>query len=100
MSNIPISDFSPHLFWDTDRGELDMDKHKKYIIGRALDYGLMNDWKIIRDYYGINEIADTATKLRYLSYKSIHFISLLSGRPLTEFRCYTLKQSNPQHLDF
>ena len=98
--NIKVGDFSPHLFWDVNPANLDMEKHKKYIIGRALDYGLINDWKLIRDYYGIDEIAKIATELRYLNYKSINLISLLSGIPLNKFRCYILKQSNPQHWDF
>ena len=47
MSTFAITDFSPHLFWDVNPESLDMEKHKKYIIGRTLDYGLTKDWRLI-----------------------------------------------------
>ena len=95
-----INDLSKHLFWDVDRSKLDFKKNKKSIIQRVLDYGLINDWRIIYDYYGINEIAETATTLRDLDKKSISFISLLSNIPKEEFLCYTTKQLIPKHWDF
>lgn len=97
---IKIQNLSQHLFWDVDKSKLDLTKNKKLIIQRVLDYGLMADWKLISDYYGINEIADTATKIRDLDIKSASFVSLLSNTPIENFLCYTTKQSTPPHWNF
>ena len=52
--------FSPNLFWDVNTGDLDMEQREAFIINRVLDYGQWNDWRIILDYYGLDQIASTA----------------------------------------
>ena len=97
---ININDFSKHLFWDVNRNNLDLEKSKKTIITNVLDYGLIDDWNIIYNYYGIDEIVKAVINIKYLDKKSITFISLLSKIPKEEFLCYTTKQSNPKHWEF
>ena len=53
---LKISDLSQHLFWDIDPENLDMEKNKRTIIHRVLQYGLINDWLMIYNYYGLYEI--------------------------------------------
>jgi hypothetical protein len=91
---------SPHLFWDVDIQHLNIDKSKKLIIQRVLDYGLIADWQIILRTYGIAEIAETAMNIRDLDKKSASFIALLSNIPQDQFLCFTSKQSIPKHLIF
>ncbi len=91
---------SKHLFWDIKTDALDFDKHKSYVVSRVLEYGGLNDWKQIRAYYGINEIAEVAMSLRNLDKKALAFISLLSNTSKEDYRCYTTKQSMPQHCNF
>lgn len=92
-----IKDFSKHLFWDVNRDNLDWERSKQTIITNVLDYGLINDWKMIYDYYGIDEIARVAMNARDLDVKSAAFVSLLSGIPKEKFLCYTTKQLNKIH---
>ena len=98
--HIKISDFSPHLFWDTDKKKLDVDEHKSFLIQRVLEYGLMKDWKLISAYYGIKKIGETATDFRILEPKALSFISTISKIPIKNFRCYNIKQSIPKHWNF
>jgi ribosomal protein S8 len=91
---------SKHLFWDIKIDALDFDKHKSYVISSVLEYGGINDWKQIRDYYGISEIATVAMSLRNLDKKALSFISLLSNTSKENYRCYITKQSMPQHCNF
>ena len=97
---ININDFSKHLFWDVNRNNLDLERSKKTIITNVLDYGLINDWNIIYNYYGINEIAKTMLDVRDLDEKSMNFIAKLSNIPKENFLCYTTKQLNRQHWVF
>lgn len=92
--------FSPHLFWDIDRSELDMEKHAAYIVQRVLEYGLLIDWKIIQRYYGIRRIGEIAATLRCLEPKALAFISAKSKIPKEQFRCYILKQSGQQPWEY
>ncbi len=100
MKNLKLNKLSKHLFWDVDITKLHIIKNKKLIIQRVLDYGLLKDWQIIYNYYQINEIAQTAIRLKDLDKKSISFISLLSKIPKEQFLCYTTKQLIPKHWDF
>ncbi|MFA7359789.1 MAG: hypothetical protein WC139_02010 [Candidatus Kapaibacterium sp.] len=97
---IKISSFSRHLFWDTDRGLLDFEKNRSYIIKQVLEYGLLSDWKMLKEYYGIDKIAETTAALREIEPKALSFISVLSGIPKEKFRCYITQQSVPGHWNF
>ncbi len=94
------NNLSSHLFWDVDRMTLDMSTHKKFIIRRVLEYGLLSDWIIIKNYYGIVEIGRIATSFRSLDRRAMSFIATYSGIPVNTFRCYTTRQSIPQHWNF
>ena len=95
-----INKFSKHLFWDVDRSKLDMEKYKSYIVQRVLEYGIMNDWRIIKEYYGINKIAKIASELRVLDERALSFISAIAGMPKEKFRCYREKLLNWLYLNF
>lgn len=95
-----INNLSNHLFWDVDRSTLEMSTHKKLIVSRVLEYGLLSDWIIIKNYYGLNEIGRIATSLRSLDRRALSFIATYTGLPEDKFRCYTTRQSIPQHWNF
>lgn len=95
-----IKDFSKYLFWDTKYNKVDLNKHSSYIVSRVLEYGTLDDWKYIKDYYGLETIVEIARKLRTLDKKALAFISALANIPKENFRCYTIRQSMPQHCNF
>ena len=91
-----IASFSENLFWDVDPENLDMEKHSAYIVGRALDYGFWQDWKIISTYYGIDRLRTIAMGLRVMFPQTLSFIAVVTQTPEEEFRCYTeLHSKNP-----
>ena len=51
-SNDTIKQFTENLFWDTDVSNLDVNKFPAYIIQRVLEYGEMQDWRLINKLYG------------------------------------------------
>tara|TARA_Y100000031_G_C8052567_1_gene306839 strand:+ start:37 stop:342 length:306 start_codon:yes stop_codon:yes gene_type:complete len=95
-----ISQFSKHLFWDVKKSDIDFENHQEYIIKQVLEYGLIGDWFLIKEYYGVKNIGGIASSLRELDAKTLSFISLLSGIPVKKFRCYTYQQSTPPHWNF
>ena len=61
-----MEQFSPHLFWDVRKEDIDLDAHAQYVIQRVLEYGLLGDWNLIKSYYGLPKIVETAKGLRSL----------------------------------
>jgi hypothetical protein len=95
-----VQKLSPHLFWDVDRTKLDADTNKKLIINRVLDYGILNDWYYIQNFYSIQEIAQISVTIKDLDLKSMAFVSLLANVPKENFLCYTTTQLHPKHWNF
>lgn len=95
-----IKGFSSYLFWDVDEKTLDMNLHSAYIIKRVLEYGQLNDWHLVRDYYTLPFIVEKVKQFRELDAKALAYISVISHTPLNQFRCYTIQQSTPQHWNF
>ena len=89
--------FSKNLFWDIDLNTLDMEKNSPYVIQRTLEYGLDNDWDLLRSYYGMDRILSEAKKFRTLDPKSLAYLSVITHTPKTEFRCYNIRQLSQQH---
>ncbi|GHT11772.1 hypothetical protein AGMMS4956_05320 [Bacteroidia bacterium] len=92
--------FSGYLFWDVSPQKIDLDKQQAYVVERVLDYGEWNDWIAIRDYYGIDKLAEIALGLRSLERKSLAFIATITGIPENKFRCYKQLHSPNVHWYF
>ena len=94
ISDKKVSDFSSHLFWDVDRSTLDLQRSKKLIVERVLEYGQMKDWEILQEVYGLEEIKKVAVNIRSLDEVTLSFLCSLFGMDKSDFRCYTHKQSS------
>jgi len=88
------------LFWDIDPTKLDYNAKARFVIGRVVMYGSLANWKAILDYYGPERVRDEMMRERYLDKRSLNFLSFYFDTPKTQFRCYTLQQSNPKHWDY
>ncbi len=99
-NKIKLEDLSKHLFWDVNINELDPQRNRKQIIHRVLDYGSIDDWYIIQNYYGIKKIAAVALTIKDLDRRSASFISLISKIPKEKFLCYSTKQSTQKYWNF
>ena len=95
-----LSKLSPHLFWDIDKAFADMDSCPSQIIQRVLEYGTLDDWKLILSYYGLDKIVSECRRLRTLYAKALSFICCISHTDKTQYRCYHTAQSNPAHWHF
>ena len=86
------SNFSPHLFWDVPKESVDLRKYPQFIIKRVLEYGLMNDWLFIKDYYGLEKIVEIAKNFRELEPRALSYLSAISKIPRKEFKCYNYQR--------
>jgi len=84
------------LFWDVDKGTVDIKVHRPYIIRRIMDYGDIEDVKWMLKIYSTEEIREVVQKSRGLSRKSAHFWAAYFGIAKEEVEC--LKTSYPKRL--
>ena len=92
---ITIDDFSPHLFWDVDLDGFDFDKHKTHLINKVLEYGMIKDWNLLKEVYGLETIKEVLLNLRSLDAVTLSYLSALFKIDKTEFRCYKHRQLYP-----
>ena len=86
-----IEGFSNYIFWDTDRFSINLNENAPYVVQRVLEYGQINDWKLMLSYYGLDRIVEITKKLRTLEPKALSFICAISDTPIEQFRCYNSK---------
>lgn len=79
-----------HLFWDTDPDQMDLERHRAYIIERVLEHGDDEDARWLFRQYSRSVIAGVVQKSRRLSQKSKNYWSIILGL------WKTLPQSAPQ----
>lgn len=94
-ATIQSFDFSQHLFWDVDPKLVDLEKSKKWLIERVLQYGILSDWKKLEGIYGLEEIKSVALTIRSMDEVSLSFLCVLFDLEKENFRCYTNKRSAP-----
>lgn len=93
MSSVSyISQLSPVLFWDIDREHMDVENHSAGLIQRVLEYGTLQDWRLTRDYYGMDRIVADCKRLRTLDPMALSFICAMSNTKKEEYRCYQVGQ--------
>ena len=88
-----IQKLSRVLFWDMDIDTADMDKYPAHFVQRVLEYGTMDDWRLLREYYGLNKIVEICKKLRTLDPICLSYICTISHTKEEDYRCYHFRQS-------
>lgn len=88
------------LFWDSDTDIIDWQAHADSVIVRVLERGQLEDFREIRKFYGDEKIKKSALKARYLSDRTLSFVSFFFELPKTGFECYKNKQYQLPHLSF
>lgn len=90
-----INKFSKNLFWDVDASQLQMNAHAAYIIQRVMEYGQMDDWRLINRYYGLDKIVQECQQFRTLDPVCLSFLCTISHTKPEQYRCYHFRQSTP-----
>lgn len=85
--------FSKNLFWDVDVSQLQMNTHAAYIIQRVMEYGQMEDWRLINRFYGLDRIVSECQQLRTLDPVCLSFLCTISHTKPEQYRCYHFRQS-------
>jgi hypothetical protein len=88
--------FHPRIFWDVNFETLNYDAKYKFVIERVFERGDVEDIRQCRRYYGDDVLTDVLLNAKYLPLRKIYLASAVIKKPISEFRCYILRQLNPE----
>ncbi|MFI5220893.1 MAG: DUF6922 domain-containing protein [Bacteroidia bacterium] len=96
MTNPAKPIFNKRIFWDVNFETLDYDARAKFIIERVFERGDVDDIRQCRRYYKDEKVKEVLLNAKYLPLYSLHLASAVIDEPIEEFRCYKLRQLNPE----
>jgi hypothetical protein len=88
--------FNKRIFWDVNFEQIDYDAKANFVIERVFERGDVEDIRQCRRYYGDEKVTSALLNTRFLPEHRMYLASAVIGKPLNEFRCYTLRQLNPE----
>jgi len=80
-------DFRANLFWDVNPQKLNYERDAEFIIGRVLDFGNLEEWKAIKNFYGLSKIREAARKHVFSDIRSANFWAMALGIPSKNLKC-------------
>ncbi len=87
--------FNKRIFWDVDFEKIDYDVKASFVIERVFERGDVDDIRNCRRYYGDEKVTKVLLNAKFLPETSMYLASAVINKPVNEFRCYKLRQSNP-----
>ena len=79
-----------------DVEKLDFEKKASFIIERVFERGDVEDIRMCRRFYGDEKIGEVLLNAKWLPLRKLYLASAILDKPLTAFKCYILRQSNPE----
>lgn len=96
--NIQGLDIDKKLLWDADLNDIDVYKHKTWIVSRVLTRGSLEDIRAILKFYTDEELKEAVLKSKTLNEQSMYFAAQYLNLNFEDFTCYKLKQSGQSFL--
>jgi hypothetical protein len=92
--------FSEHIFWDVDRGSVELPQNSVWLTQRVLEKGFWSDWKYLLDQIGKDKIIESVKQMRSLENKALHFVCSVLEIDKNQLRCYKNKHSLSTHWSY
>lgn len=92
--------FPKSLFWDVNFEDIDSQKHSLFIAERVHTRGSLEDFRALKNFYGIEKLKSIVVEIKNLDERTLSFCSVYFSIPKTKFRCYNFKQSNQTHRNY
>ena len=87
--------FNKRIFWDVVFEDIDYDAKANAVIERVFERGDVEDIRNCRRYYGEEKVTYALLNAKFLPETRMYLASAVIQKPLQNFRCYILRQSNP-----
>ncbi|MBK9983030.1 MAG: hypothetical protein IPP15_11505 [Saprospiraceae bacterium] len=100
MADKPKPVFNKRIFWDVVFENIDYDTKANFVIERVFERGDVEDIRNCRRYYGDEKVTEALLNAKFLPEHTMYLASAVINKPLNDFRCYILRQSNPGLLPY
>ena len=87
--------FNRRIFWDATFESINYDTRASFVIERVFERGDVEDIRNCRRYYGDEKVTQVLLNAKFLPETRMYLASAVINKPLKDFRCYVLRQSNP-----
>ena len=87
--------FNKRIFWDVVFENINYDTKANFVIERVFERGDVEDIRNCRRYYGDEKVTEALLHAKFLPEHTMYLASAVINKPLKDFRCYMLRQSNP-----
>lgn len=91
----PAPVFDRRIFWDVDYDRMDLDARWRFVIERVFERGDVDDIRQCRRYYGDDKVRTALLEAKFLPEHRLSLAAAVVNEPLVNFRCYTLRLSQP-----
>jgi len=88
--------FNKRIFWDVNFEQIDYNAKANFVIERVFERGDVEDIRQCRRFYGDEKVTEALLNAKFLPLHTIYLASAVINKPIEEFRCYKLRQSNPE----
>jgi hypothetical protein len=88
--------FHRRIFWDVNFDTIDYNKYADFVIERVFERGDVEDIRQCRRYYGDEKVADALLNVKFLMEHRMYLAAAVINKSIEDFRCYKLRQLNPQ----
>lgn len=88
------------LFWEYNMDKFDYLAMRNIVVQRVVERGWPQDWYGMLNLYGVEGVTNAIKEISYFNPKDLKFLSREFSLPLTAFKCFTKKQSAPEHWNY
>ena len=85
------------MLWEFDLEKFDWQQMRNEVVQRVLERGRMDDFYAILNLYGLEGVKAALREIPYMNDKDMNFACVAFDLRKEELKCYTRKQSIPQH---
>lgn len=87
----------PTLLWEYDLNDFDWQQMRNVVVQRVLERGRKDDFYAILNMYGVEGIREALRQIPTMNRKDMNFACVTFDLKKEDLRCYTQRQSRPQH---
>ena len=88
--------FERRIFWDVDYDKLDIDKKANFVIARVFERGDIEDFRQCNRYYGDEKVENVILNVPFLPLHRMYLAAAVINHDVSELKCYTQRQLNPE----
>lgn len=85
------------LLWEYDLSRFDWQAMRDIVVQRVVERGRVDDFYAMLNMYGVEGVRESIKEISVMNAKDMSFVCSVFDIEKKELKCYSRKQSRPQH---